>query len=80
MKYRDKEISDIPTLELAQILNYLNSIEQEREKAAKHPKFTQDRNVNGKMLKKMDFPPLSAQYIEMKKALADELEKRMKDV
>ena len=80
MKYLNREISDIPTLELAQILNYLNSVEQEREKAAKHPKFTQDRNVNGKMLKKMEFPPLSSQYLEMKKSLTEELEKRNANV
>lgn len=76
MIYKNREISDIPTLELIQIINYHNNIEQEREKAASNPKFTQDRNVNGKMLKKIDFPPLSASYLEIKKALTDELAKR----
>lgn len=80
MKYKDREISSIPTLELIQIVNYLNSIEAEREKAASHPKFTQDRVIDGRMFKKMEFPSLSAQYIEMKKALTDELEKRNTNV
>lgn len=76
MKYKDREISSIPLLELIQIINWLNSIEAEREKASKHPKFNQDRVVDGRMLKKMEFPSLSPQYLEMKKALTDELEKR----
>jgi len=54
MKYGTREIKDICDLELVQIVINLNNIEAERDKASKHPKFNEDRMINGKNLKKME--------------------------
>lgn len=75
-KYGTKVITDMHDLELIQVVQNLNSVEAAREKASKHQKFNEDSIVNGKMLKKMEFPPLSENYLNMKKALVAELEKR----
>lgn len=76
MKYANKEISTLLDLELVQIVINLNKVEAEREKASKHPKFNEDRMINGKNLKKMEFPPLTENYVNMKKELIAELKKR----
>lgn len=74
--YGTKKISSLEDMELIQIVQNLNKVEAERDKAGKHSKFNEDRMVNGKMLKKMEFPPLSENYLKMKNALVAELEKR----
>ena len=80
MKYGTREIKDICDLELVQIVINLNNIEAERDKASKHPKFNEDRMINGKNLKKMEFPSLTENYINMKQSLITELKKRNLDL
>jgi hypothetical protein len=80
MKYGTKEITELLDIELVQIVQNLNSVEKAREKASKHPKFNEDRIINGRNLKKMEFPSLTPQYLEMKQELLNELKKRKLEI
>lgn len=76
MRYGTKEISDMHDLDLIQVVQNLNKVEADRIKASKHPKFNEDSLVNGKVLKRLEFPPLTENYLKMKQALLDELKLR----
>ena len=76
MKYRDKEISQLWDNELLAGYSSLLHQENERNKAASHEKFNKDRNINGRMVKKLEFPPANPAFLKLKQEMLNEINKR----
>lgn len=80
MKYGDKEIADIPLWELGAILNRINIALDQRERASQHIKFNADREVNGKKVHKMEFPPVNPEFLKIKNAIELEIKRKQENV
>ena len=77
MKYKGKELSEFSLLELEQAKHEFDHAEAIRENASKHPKFNEDRIVNNQKIPKMEMAEIAnPAYLELKKAIQDEFEKR----
>lgn len=76
MKYAGKEISNFWDDELISIWHSLDKQEKERSLAAQHEKFNSDRMINGKSVKKIDFAPSNPNFIALKEAIKNEIDKR----
>ena len=78
--YGNKPLANINLWELGEILNRLNEAEARREAAAKHAKFNTDRQVNGKKVLKMDFPPPNPEFSKLKNAIELEIKRKQSNV
>lgn len=76
MKYGDKEISEIRLWDLGVILENMKNAQDRRERASRHVKFNEDREINGKKVKKLDFPPINPEFLKLMEAIELEIEKR----
>jgi hypothetical protein len=80
MKYGLSEISDLTDIELVSALQNCRDSLDQRKKASEHDKFHKDREVNGKTVRKMEFPPINLQFILMLDEILAEIEKRKLEV
>jgi hypothetical protein len=80
MKYGGKEITDIPLWELGAILNRMNIALDQRERASQHVKFNADREVNGKKVHKMEFPPINQEFLKIKNEIELEIKRKQSNV
>ena len=60
------------------IAAYNTCVTQEtaRQAASSDAKFTADREINGKTVKKLDFAPTNPAFLELKQALQTQIDKR----
>lgn len=72
MQYNNRDIDQLLDTELIQICKSVNETLAKRNAASKHDKF--NKNIGTK--KKMEFPPINPEYLKLKNALFDELNKR----
>lgn len=80
MKFGLKEISDLTDAELIGALQNCRASLDKRKLASEHDKFNSDREVNGKTIRKMEFPPINPQFILMLDEILAEIEKRKLEV
>jgi hypothetical protein len=73
MKYGTKEISDYSLWELQQIQARLKNADDKREEASQHPKFNVVREIGGKNIPKMEFPPPNPEFLKLKLAIEEEI-------
>ena len=78
--YAGKPIADLDLWELGKILNRLNEAEARRDAAAKHAKFNVDREIQGKKVLKMDFPPPNPEFSKLKNAIELEIKRKQSNV
>lgn len=71
--YKGKDLTAFSDWELAQVVYDFEQAEKKREKASKHPKF--DKLTDNKA---MEFPPPNPEYLKLKSAINQEIEKRKK--
>ena len=76
MIYLGKEISDYPLQELELIWLSLKAAVDKREEASKHIKFNEDREIRGKRVPKMNFPPPNPEFLKLKEAIELEIERK----
>ncbi len=76
MKYGSTEIKDMLDIELVQACLNMNNAEARRQRASNHEKFNTDREIDGKLVKKMEFPPINPEFLKLKDALFNELNNR----
>lgn len=78
MIYLEKEISTYTLQELELIYSNLKVAENRREEASKHIKFNEDREIKGKRVPKMEFPPPNPAFLELKAEIELEIERKKK--
>ena len=76
MQYAGKDITLFWDNELLNIYHSLCKQENDRAIAGQNDKFNRDRMENGKLIKKMNFAPLNLNFIALKEAIKNEIEKR----
>jgi hypothetical protein len=80
MKYGLSEISDLTNSELIGALQNCRASLDQRKQASEHDKFHKDREIDGKTVRKMEFPPINPQFILMLDEILIEIEKRKLEV
>jgi hypothetical protein len=76
MKCGQTEISDMTDWNLLHQLKSMKESESNRLLASQHPKFNTDRTINSKTVKKQEFPAINPNFIELKNAIIEEINKR----
>jgi len=77
MHYAGKEISEHNLEDLLMMQRDFARVMVDREKASQHEKFTQDVELpDGRVRKKMEFPPPNPKFIELMKAVDSEIKMR----
>lgn len=76
MNYGGKELSDYSLWELGDIEKSLKAALDKREAASKHVKFNENREINGKNVAKMEFPPINPEFLKLKEAVEIEIRKK----
>jgi len=76
MKCGQTEVSDMTDWNLLYQLKSMEEAEANRVLASQHPKFNTDRTINNKTIKKQEFPSINPNFIELKNAIIEEINKR----
>lgn len=74
--YRGTPLSSISLWDLGLIEKELKAALVKREEASKHPKFNVDREINKKVIKKINFPPPNVEFLKLKDAIETEIKNR----
>jgi hypothetical protein len=74
--YLGKEISNYSLQELELIWLGLKAAEDKRIEASKHIKFNEDREIRGKKIPKMEFPPINPEFVKLKNEIQLEIERK----
>lgn len=69
MNYGNKPISELDNWSLTIAYDNCNKAEKQREEASKHPKFNEGN-------KKMEFPPINPEFVNLKNEITAEMKKR----
>jgi hypothetical protein len=80
VKYHLTEISDLLDADLLGALQSCKAALTLRQRASEHDKFNIDREIDGKTVKKMEFPPVNPQFTLMYNEILAEIEKRKLEV
>jgi hypothetical protein len=66
--------------QLVHVAEELMRVEAKRILASNHEKFNKDRTINGRIVKKMDFPSVNPNFTKLKHAVELELKERIGNV
>ena len=80
MKYGLSEISELSDAKLIAALQNCRASLDQRKLASEHVKFHKDREIAGKTVRKMEFPPINPQFVLMLDEILIEIEKRKLEV
>jgi hypothetical protein len=80
VKYHLTEISDLLDADLLGALQNCRASLDQRKRASEHDKFHKDREIDGKTVRKMEFPPINPQFTLMYNEILAEIEKRKLEV